>query len=458
MKRFYALFGALTLLLLSNSLLAQDKSNCSLLYNWYDDDLPSSFAHDNTYNEIWGYEADGHEYAIIGTTEGTHIFDLTDGQEQEVAFVEGAVTGTQIVHRDYHDYQGYLYAVCDEGPSTLQIIDLSGLPNSVEVVYDSADLILRAHNIFIDEDSGLMYRCGGNDQFSVFSLENPELPELVIDCDAEVENWTSTVGYVHDVFVRDGVAYCNAGSNGLYIIDFSIPTEPVTLGSLEDYEDSGYNHSGWLHEEGTIYALADETHGKRVKIIDVSDPTDPQVIAFVHSDVNALSIPHNLIFEGDLLHISYYVDGYYVWDLSDPTNPSLFAYYDTSEYPHTSGYKGAWGVYPFLSSGKQLVSDMQEGLFVFELGATNINSAPDSFELGAYPNPLVSENVSIDLPNGFGDQVVINIYDQQGKLVDTQNLLVNGSTLAVPLELPKGIYQVRIQGESTVGMTSLIKL
>ena len=42
-----------------------------------------------------------------------------------------------MIHRDYHDHNGYLYAVCDEGQSTLQIIDLSGLPNDLEVVYDS---------------------------------------------------------------------------------------------------------------------------------------------------------------------------------------------------------------------------------------------------------------------------------------------------------------------------------
>ncbi|NNE55339.1 MAG: choice-of-anchor B family protein, partial [Flavobacteriales bacterium] len=325
-----------TLVGFSYSGLAQQSLNSALLYHWSDESLPASFAHNNTYNEIWGYEADGKEYAIIGTTMGTHIFDLTDGQEEEIHFIEGAITGGQIVHRDYHDYANHLYIVCDEGASTLQIVDLSGLPESVSVVYDSSDLILRAHNIFIDEDSGLMYRCGGNDQFSVFSLEDPASPTLVIDCDEEVENWGSTVGYVHDVFVRDGIAYCNA-ADALYIVDFTVPTSPVTLGSLEEYEDSGYNHSGWLHENGTIYALADETHGKRVKILDVSDPTDIQVLSLIGSDVHEWSIPHNLIFDGDLLHVAYYVDGYYVWDLSDPANPSLYAYYDTSEVAHSLG-------------------------------------------------------------------------------------------------------------------------
>ena len=47
-----------------------------------------------------------------------------------------------LYHRDYHDYQAYLYAVSDEGASSLQIIDMSTLPDSVSLVYDSSDLFV----------------------------------------------------------------------------------------------------------------------------------------------------------------------------------------------------------------------------------------------------------------------------------------------------------------------------
>ena len=44
-----------------------------------------------------------------------------------------------------------IYIVCDEGnSSTLQIIDISNLPNSVTTVYDSDSLFQKSHNIFID--------------------------------------------------------------------------------------------------------------------------------------------------------------------------------------------------------------------------------------------------------------------------------------------------------------------
>ena len=46
-------------------------------------------------------------------------------------------------------------------------------------------------------------------------------------------------------------------------------------------------------------------------------------------------------------------------------------YYDTFEPNHHDSYMGAWGVYPFLPSGNILLSDMQTGLYVFEVNYEN---------------------------------------------------------------------------------------
>ena len=62
-------------ILFSMSLTAQQ---IDLLYHWEDTSLPPSSAHNNTYNEVWGFEQDGREYGVIGSTMGTHFFDVTD--------------------------------------------------------------------------------------------------------------------------------------------------------------------------------------------------------------------------------------------------------------------------------------------------------------------------------------------------------------------------------------------
>ena len=109
----------------------QAQQTATLLYNWQDTTLVGSWTYDNTYNECWGLVVNEREFAVIGSTAGTHFFDITDpANSTQVAFVAGGSTGGVVIHRDYHDFGGYLYMVCDEGStSTLQIVDISNLPN-----------------------------------------------------------------------------------------------------------------------------------------------------------------------------------------------------------------------------------------------------------------------------------------------------------------------------------------
>ncbi|MEE8150069.1 MAG: hypothetical protein V3T75_06405, partial [candidate division Zixibacteria bacterium] len=76
------------------------------------------------------------------------------------------------------------------------------------------------------------------------------------------------------------------------------------------------------------------------------------------------STAHNCYVKGDKLLIAHYSQGVRIWNIANPTAPFEEGHFDTS--PAFSGFSGAWSVYPYLPSGKILVSDMQSGLFVFE--------------------------------------------------------------------------------------------
>ena len=340
------------------------------LFHWENDTLVGSWAYDNTYNECWGIEINNREFAIIGSTQGTHFFDITDPINSiQVAFVEGAYTGTGVIHRDYHDFQGYLYAVCDEGSaSTLQIIDLTYLPDSVHVVYDSNALFRKAHNIFIDTATAKLYACAStNYAMDIYSLNNPTSPILIYSY--------NDVGHVHDAYVRNDTAYLNCGNDGLRIIDFTyldLPGSmgPVELASLTSYHHNGYNHSGWLNNDGTIYAMQDENHGYDVKVFDVSDLSNITLLSNFNAG-HPQSMAHNGIIKDNLLYIAYYHNGLKVYDISDPSNPIETCHYETYLCGDHNSYKGAWGVYPYLSSGNIIVSDMQSGLFILNC---NINA------------------------------------------------------------------------------------
>ena len=389
--------------------LTQAQQEATLLYNWQDSTLVGSWAYDNTYNECWGLTINEREIAIIGSTAGTHYFDVTDpANSSEVAFVAGGYTGGGVIHRDYHDFSGYLYIVCDEGSSsTLQIVDITNLPNSVNTVYDSNVLFTKSHNIYIDTATAKLYACASNSAMDVYSLSIPADPSLIYSYNG--------VGHVHDAFVRNDSAYLNCGNDGFRIFDFSnvnqLGDQPVLLGSLTSYPDAGYNHSGWLSDDGTIYAMQDENHGYDVKILDVSDLNNISVLSTFNSGVDAASMAHNGIIKGNHLYLAYYHDGLRIFDISDPSNPIQTWEYDTYMPNSHASYKGAWGIYPYLPSGNIIVSDMQTGLYIIELSSVTTNIPQNNPMHNIYPNPtknsfkFTSEADNIIIYNSLGVKI-----------------------------------------------------
>lgn len=323
--------------------------NINLLYHWSIDTLPTNGI-GGKYTEVYGVAINNKEFGIIGSTMGTHIIDVTiPSASYEVAFIAGAYQGN-VIHRDYHTMGNYLYAVCDQGASSLQIIDLTNLPDYATVVYDSDELFSNSHNIFIDTLHSKLYSTNGG----VYDISNPVNPTLLFD-----------IGFSsHDLYVENDTAYFNCPASGLQIYKTSNNTAEY-IESLTSYPDQGINHSGW--KKGDTYIFADENHGLDLKVADVSDLSNISIIALFNSGVDSNSIAHNLIIKDNFVYVSYYHDGLQIFDISDPGNPVKAAYYDTFLPDHHNGYAGNWGVYPLLPSGNILVSDIQSGLFVLEL-------------------------------------------------------------------------------------------
>ncbi len=437
-------------------LLSGQAIEANMLSNWQDNSLVVNNWPGGRYNEIWGVSINGLEVGIIGSTEGVHFIDVTDpanSYEIEPAFVRGKVAGANIIHRDYHDYNGYLYTVADEGQSSLQIIDLNHLPDTAILVYDNDEFFKRAHNIFIDSTAARLYATGGAG-VKVISIENPETPVLL----ASFPNQDLDIPYAHDLYVRNDTALLNCGPDGLWAVDFKDLENPQVLGNMTIYEQQGYNHAGWMHESLPYYYLADETHGMDVKVVNVEDLNDMYVVNTFDAEAEApSSIAHNVLVRGDYLYVSYYYDGVQVYDISDPENPVRVYYYDTYPGEDVAGFHGAWGVFPYLSSGNFLVSDMQSGFYVFESIDETITSSKvpvvAESKVNIWPQPAGSTlNIQFDLPVA-ADQVNLKVFDLSGQCVLTQQLddLTQGPyTHQLPLEsgMPEGMYFLLIESET----------
>lgn len=439
-------------------ILGQDYKNVFLLDNWFVDTLVSGPG-DLVFNETWGFVQDQREYAVIGSTEGTHFFEITDQDKlNPVGFIRGKFSSPQVIHRDFHDYAGYLYAVCDEGSSSLQIIDLQFLPDSVVIAHEDSTSFGRVHNIFIDSSSALLYACTftpiesnpslQSTSMKVFSLTDPLNPQ-------EVFGGFEHISEVHDAYVVNDTAYLNCGFDGLHIYNFANPTNPVLIGSKTVYQDQGYNHSGWLSPNKETYYFVDETAGKRIKKVDVTDPSNPSISALFGTNWLDESTAHNIMVTDDLIFAAYYGEGFRVFDtrFQPPKEVAHYDTYDTAD--PLSSMNGAWGVYAFLPSKRLLVSDMKNGLFLFDFDINLFSIVPSKLSFNVFPNPASSGQEVVFRFNDKGiSKIRFYLYDNLGKLI--HSVVSNHQDYwTVKLPLASGSYNYTVYYEDYLGDQTL---
>ena len=457
----------------------------TLLDSWKDTTILGTTLFDNAYNDVWGFKVNNHEYAVIGSTFGTHIIDVTDPTDIfEVERFQGKDFGGDIIHRDFHEYKGYIYAVSDEGRSSMQIIDISLLPDTVTMAYDSDEIFVQSHNIFIDTTHARLYSFLTTtplDPFTrgvaVYDISDPINPKYIKHFG---EFGLIRPNHVHDGYIRDHIAFLNCGNDGFAIMDFTDLENPISLGSLTPnaYQQSGYNHSGWASDDCSYYYMADETWGMDIKAVNLSDKSDMVVANFFNAgNTSPNSITHNQVVACNYLYVSYYYDGLQVYDISDPSNPQRVMQYSTSNKPIRRNYEGAWGVYPHLPSGNILVSDMQEGLIVLEAidsgcnpnanlkscnpASSNKNLRNQKVDVQIFPNPIQNElNFTIS-GNEILKEGKISIISMNGKVIQSfQNFSIqvgkNSISLSDNFSMPNGIYYLKINSEKINGIQKFV--
>lgn len=340
----------------------------------------------NEYNDIWGYvDAQGREYAIIGSSRAINIYDVTDCANPVHKWTH--IDGSTVIWRDFKTYQNYAYGVCDGSPCTegLEIINLNNYSFSQQT-----NVFLRAHNIFVDTAHARLYVVGSNaGGMLIYALNNPAIGATPAN-PVLIKNFNTT--YIHDIYVRDNIAYASHGYDGYYIWNVSDVNNIQMLASYTN--TGGYNHSSWLNEAGTYAFSAEEVpRGQPIKVYHITGNGTGTSINYVHNFKEPLEAPfdlgcrpHNPFVKGDSLFISYYEDGLQVFDISNPLQPKRIAWYDSYTAQNGLGYnlpqhdwKGQWGTYPFLPSGCILMSDITQGLYTLKLNIP-VNNGGENLE------------------------------------------------------------------------------
>ncbi len=334
-------------------------------------DLLSNFGYSESVNDVWGYAApDGTEYAIVGTQNVVSFVRISeDGTELTEV---GNFPGANSTWRDMKTWRNYAYAVADEGSEGLIVYDLSDIANDNITERKNRYSTARgtfgtAHNIYVDTVAARAYVAGGiYAGILIFDLDvaDPMTPELI--------KQGPTV-YSHDVYVKNDIMYTSDIFAGdLKIYDISDLEDIRLLGSTPT--PFNFTHNAWTTEDQQFVFTTDERANAPVAAYDISDLGDiRETFQFRPlASVNTGTIPHNVHVIDEYLSISYYTDGLIVADASEPDNIIEVANYDSYLGPN-GDFNGNWGAYPFLPSGRTLISDRQTGLYV--LGVNYVRAA-----------------------------------------------------------------------------------
>lgn len=309
-------------------------------------------------SNICGYvDSLGNEYALVGTSTGITIVDVTNPTS---IFTVASIVGPNSIWREIKTWQKYAY-VTTEGGGGLQIVDLRNLPGNILPHKTWTPLIngqtlSSIHALHID--NGFVYLYGSN-----IANKGIVIGDLT-------DPWNPTYSglyngsYVHDGYVRnDTVWACQIYAGTFSAINVSNKANPIVLATQQT--PNAFAHNSWLSDNSKYLYTTDEVDNSYLAAYDVSNVNNIVFMDKIQSqNPGSQSIVHNTHILNDYAVTSWYKDGIVITDCHRPQNLVNVGYVD--DCPQSGGnYAGVWGVYPFLPSGTIVTSDIDSGLYVY---------------------------------------------------------------------------------------------
>jgi hypothetical protein len=242
----------------------------------------------------------------------------------------------------------------------------------------------------------------GTGSLNIVDINDPMKPKLASEWrPREIRAGRS----LHDIDVKDGIAYVSYWSDGLVILDVGngikggTPSAPKLISNYRYNAESLYpgaaadwgpgfisgTHTAWRHKNYVF--IADEVFGNsaaqnlftwqpsraygRLHVIDVADITKPRAVAWYEPEYGGV---HNIWVAGDTLYVGAYNAGFKAFDVSGELRGDLFQQGRLiSEFMPMDGAAKlpnapmTWGVVVNPKDGLAYVNDFNSGLWVLRL-------------------------------------------------------------------------------------------
>ena len=306
---------------------------------------------------IWGYaDSLNNEYALVGTSTGLSIVDVTNPDNPVLRF---EVPSVQNFWREVKTWEGFAYMTTEGNNAGLVVIDLRSLPDTVYYQTYFGDGAIEnqlstIHALHID--NGRCYLYGSNIGVGgalILDLSDPWNPTYL----GQYNNY-----YVHDGYVEGDTAWFGNIYDGFFtVVDVSNPASPVELTLQET--PGNFTHNTWLTDNNQYLLTTDEISNSYLASYKIDDVGNIQEVDRFQTAPGSNCIVHNTHVLDDYAVTSWYTEGVVVVDADRGDNLVEIARYDFSDF-EGDGFHGCWGVYPYLPSGNIIASDIETALWV----------------------------------------------------------------------------------------------